>query len=296
MTIDRMPGGAAAPHRRARRPARAAFGAGAITAAGLAGAIWVGLVHQIRSTSSLIDAAAMVAGFGRVAPSPDARSALQAVPGVGDGVYLPDGTGPWTDAPTGTAVLAMLGDSTAVGYGCATADELPGVCLARGAAAALRRPVRIATLAVIGSGAVDLPRQIAAVREKPDVVVIMIGSNDVRDRIPPRRAATQLGRAVATLSTQHVAAVVGTCPDLGVITSIPLPLRRIVAVWSRVLARMQERSVTGAGGVAVPIARLVSPEFYGHPELFCADGFHPSGPGYAKAVAAVLPEVIAALR
>ena len=101
---------------------------------------------------------------------------------------------------------------------------------------------------------------------------------------------------MAALRAQGVPVVVGTCPDLGVIAPIPQPLRRVVGAWSRLLARLQARAVAAAGGVAVPIDRLVSPDFYGRPDLFYADGFHPSGQGYARAVAALLPEVLAALR
>ena len=90
--------------------------------------------------------------------------------------------------------------------------------------------------------------------------------------------------------------VVGTCPDFGVLAPLPQPLRSVVGTWSRQLATLQARAVTAAGGRAVAIGRLVSPEFRGRPEMFYADGFHPSGPGYAKAAAALLPEVVAGLR
>ena len=300
---------AALAARAGRHGGRGAIGALAVAAgvAGLAGASWAGLMRQARTASTLIEAAAMAAGAASGTLPEGAEFAWQAVPPSGDGVYLPDGTGPLQRAPGGPppapsgdaapVVLALLGDSTAVGYGCSTADEVPGVVLARGVAAATGRPVRIATHGVVGSVASDLARQVtAALPEAPDVAVIVVGSNDVRDRIPPRRSARQLGQAVAAMRAHGLPVVVGTCPDLGVIAPIPQPLRRVVGLWSRVLARLQAREVGAAGGVAVAIDRLVSPDFYGRPDLFYADGFHPSGPGYAKAVAALLPEVVAALR
>lgn len=280
---------------------RAAINGVAVLAglAGLSGAAWIGLMRQARIASALIEAAAMAAGVTDGTLPVGAEFAWQAVPPGADGVYLPDGAGPLNsdEAPVGTIVLSMLGDSTAVGYGCATADELPGVRLARGVAAALDRPVRVATRGLVGSGAADLSRQITqALPDRPDVAVVVVGANDVSDRIPPQRSARQLGEAVAALRAQGVPVVVGTCPDLGVITPIPQPLRSVVRTWSRTLAALQEKAVRAAGGVPVPIARLVSPHFYGRPDLFYGDGFHPSGPGYAKAVAALLPKVIDALR
>jgi lysophospholipase L1-like esterase len=88
---------------------------------------------------------------------------------------------------------------------------------------------------------------------------------------------------------------VATCPDLGVIAPIPVPLRQLAGHWSRSLAHRQEAAVVRAGGVAVPIGRLISPEFVGHPELFASDHFHPSGAGYARAVAVLIPAVFLAI-
>lgn len=42
------------------------------------------------------------------------------------------------------------------------------------------------------------------------------------------------------------------------------------------------------------MAQLVSPFFRGKPDLFHADGFHPSAAGYRTAVAALLPAVVTA--
>jgi hypothetical protein len=54
--------------------------------------------------------------------------------------------------------------------------------------------------------------------------------------------------------------------------------------------------VTEAGGRAVLIGRLVSPQFLGRPDLFSPDQFHPSGLGYGRAVAALQPAVNEAVR
>lgn len=290
--------GIPADPRSAGRGGRSGLGAAAVLAGlvGVSGVAWAGLMRQARVAGEVIEASAMAAGASDGTLPEGAEFAWQAVPPSGDGVYLPDGAGPLADAPGDTVMLSMLGDSTAVGYGCATADQVPGVVLARGVAAALDRPVRVITRGVVGSGAADLARQItAALPDRPDVAVIVVGANDVRDRIPPHRSAQRLGQAVAAVRAQGVPVVVGTCPDLGVIAPIPQPLRMVVRSWSRTLASLQERAVRTAGGVPVAIGRLVSPDFYGRPDLFYADGFHPSGPGYARAVAALLPEVVAAL-
>jgi hypothetical protein len=80
-----------------------------------------------------------------------------------------------------------------------------------------------------------------------------------------------------------------------VITAIPQPLRSVLSAWSLRLAALQERAVADVGGRPVALARLVSPQFVGHPDLFAADRFHPSGAGYHRAMQVLLPAAIAEL-
>lgn len=286
--------------------ALAGVGAVGVTAA-LVGALWAALLRQGRAAASRIEAAAIAAAQADGTLPSGADLAKQAVPPRRDGTYLPDGTyvrngaGPHdvTDPTVAERplALAMLGDSASLGYGCATADEVPGVVLARGAAAQLQRPVAVRSLGVVGSGAADLTAQVAALLADPvDLAVVISGANDITARIPPWQSAAALGTAVATLRTGGVQVVAGTCPDFGVLAPIPQPLRSVVGTWSRQLATLQSRAVTAARGRVVPIGRLVSPGFRNRPEMFYADGFHPSGPGYATACAALLPEVVAGLR
>lgn len=279
----------------ARHGARA-LGLGAVTA-GLVGASWATLQRQAREASDAIEKAARQAALEQGLLTDGAEFHWQVRPPNGDGVYLPDGAGPRRTGPAGTRVLTMIGDSTSVGYGCQAPADLPGVVLSRAAAAALGRPMRLTSRGRVGAISADLAGQaVRALGDAPDAVAIMVGANDVRDLIPPQRAAEQLGEVVAGFRAQGISVVVGTCPDLGTITPIQQPLRQIAGVWSRTLARLQERAVTRAGGIAVPLDRLVSPDFYGRPELFYADGFHPSALGYARASAALSPAVIDSLR
>jgi lysophospholipase L1-like esterase len=289
-------------------------GRGVITAAagigmlaGLAGAAFAALLNQAKVTVRAIEQAAVDAAVadGLIPPVDHIDSAMVAelpVPRA-DGVYLPDGSlQPETAAPEGFGsqrplVLAMLGDSTSVGYGSRSAAEVPGVLLARGIAAELGRPIRLRTHGLSGCGASDLARQLTeALPGAPDIVVIVVGANDIRDKVAPSKSAAHLGAAVAALRAQGIPVVVGTCPDFGVIEPIPQPLRSVLHTWSMFLATLQKRAVLAAGGRSVAVGRLVSPHFAQHPELFAGDGFHPSGAGYVKAVAALLPPVVDELR
>jgi lysophospholipase L1-like esterase len=289
---------AAARARVLRHLGHAAVGVGAVTAGlvGAAGASWATLIYQARDATGTIEHAARAAALAHGLLDDSVEFDWQDLPPNGDGLYLPDGSGP-LGTPDGALDLAVMGDSTSVGYGCAIPAEVPAVILARAAAAELRRPVRIRSYGVVGSVSADLDAQLARVLpDAPRAAALMVGANDVRDRVPPRRAATRLGDAVRTLRGHGIAVVVGTCPDVGVIMPMRQPLRRIAGEGSRRRARAQGRAVTEAGGVAVALDQLVSPDFYGRPDLFYADGFHPSALGYAKATAALTPAVIEALR
>ncbi|MFR9729989.1 SGNH/GDSL hydrolase family protein [Saccharopolyspora sp. MS10] len=223
------------------------------------------------------------------------------VPFRADGIHLPDGTGPLAvpDGSDGVAPLrlAVLGDSSAAGLGVDAPEELPGVRLARGIAAELERPVHLTTYAVVGSTSRHLAAQVdAALEVPPQLVLVIIGANDVTSKQSVAECAALLGAAVARLKSAGVGVVAGTCPDLGAIRPIPQPLRSVASSWSLALGRAQRRAVETAGGSAVPLADLLSPEFLTRPhELFSPDRFHPSAAGYEAAAALLLPALCAAI-
>ncbi|MFW0796206.1 SGNH/GDSL hydrolase family protein [Gordonia sp. CPCC 205515] len=219
----------------------------------------------------------------------------------GDGVYLPDGTGPhrFTRDSAIDLYLVAFGDSTAAGLGADTADETPGVQLARRVAAETGKVIRYGNKAIVGATSKGLAAQIDAMlvaRERPDVAIILIGANDVTARNGIRTSARRLGDAVTLLVDNGAKVVVGTCPDFGVITAIPQPLRTVLRRWGLQLASAQRSAVRSAGGRAVPMADLMTQEFLAKPDhMFSPDRFHPSAAGYALAADILIPEVLAAI-
>ncbi len=124
--------------------------------------------------------------------------------------------------------LMIFGDSTATGYGCHVPDEVPGVLIARGVAEQLNKRVRLSTKAIVGATSKGLSGQIDAMfvaGPPPDAAVIMIGANDITKPNGIGASAHRLGAAVRRLRSAGAVVVVGTCPDFGVITAIPQPLR-----------------------------------------------------------------------
>lgn len=130
----------------------------------------------------------------------------------------------------------------------------------------------------------------------PDAAVIMIGANDITALNGIPQSARRLGDAVKRLCASGSEVVVGTCPDFGSIEAIPQPLRWVTRNLGLRLARSQSGAVRAAGGVPVPFADLLAPEFQQAPEeLFSEDMFHPSAAGYALAAQQLLPALTHAL-
>ncbi len=259
-----------------RIAAGAAYGGGGI---GLAGAAAVGLLlAEVRLARRHVGN-----GTSNHVPNADGRyGRLYATPG---------------ETPLR---LTLLGDSTAAGQGVHRAGQTPGALLASGLAAVAERQVEFRNVALPGARSDDLDRQVALVLADPaltpDVCVIMIGANDVTNRMPPTRSVRHLSSAVRRLRTAGAEVVVGTCPDLGTIEPVQQPLRWLARRASRQLAAAQTIGVVEQGGRTVSLGDLLGPEFAANPrELFGPDNYHPSAEGYATAAMAVLPTVCAAL-
>ncbi|MEV5411498.1 SGNH/GDSL hydrolase family protein [Thermopolyspora sp. NPDC052614] len=213
------------------------------------------------------------------------------------GMHGPPSDGVYGDYQGKPIRLVMLGDSTAIGLGLANPEETPGVLIATGLAEAAGRPVGLDVLGRSGATSADLHEQVdAALKARPDVAVIFIGSNDVTTRTRPAEAVRHLATAVRRLREAGARVVVGTCPDMGTIRPIAQPLRWITRRWSRQLAAAQTVAVVEAGGRTVAFADLLGPQFETFPgEMFGPDRYHPSARGYRQAAYAVLPSVCAAL-
>jgi len=196
--------------------------------------------------------------------------------------------------------LAFLGDSTAAGQGVHRARETPGALVASGLAAVAERPVKLVNVALPGAKSDDLERQVTLLVDPagrpPDIAVIMIGANDVTQRMPLATSVRLLSDAVRRLREAGTEVVVGTCPDLGSVEPVYQPLRWLARRASRQLAAAQTIAVVELGGRTVSLGDLLGPEFEARPrELFGPDNYHPSAEGYATAAMAMLPTVCAAL-
>ena len=210
----------------------------------------------------------------------------------------PDCTGWFGKGRPGPASkVALLGDSSAAGYGVEDVLDTPGAHLASGLAEAADRRVYLRSVAFVGAQTRDLSRQIdRALSIEPHVAVVMVGANDVTHGRRPSESVRLLQEAVRRLRDAGTEVVVGTCPDLGTIEPIAPPLKQVARLWSRRLAAAQTIVVVEAGGRTVSLASVLGPEFAATPALlFGPDRFHPSAAGYASLASVLLPTVLAAV-
>ena len=201
------------------------------------------------------------------------------------------------DRPGRPLTLALLGDSSAAGYGVEKVEDTPGAVLATGVSARADRPVELHDLSVVGAKSSDLHPQVEkAIAAGADAAVILIGANDVVNRVRPSVSVSHLVQAVHRLQEAGVAVLVGTCPDLGTVKPVLPPLRQVVRAWSRRIAAGQTYHVVRAGGHTVSLADILGPEFRAEPGFFFgADSFHPSTAGYAALAGVLIPPTLTIL-
>lgn len=210
----------------------------------------------------------------------------------------PDCTGWYGKGRPGPAIkVALLGDSSAAGYGVTDVQQTPGAHLASGLAEGADRRVYLRSVAFVGAQTRDLSRQIdKALSVEPHVAVILVGVNDITHSRRLSESVPLLESAVQRLRDAGAEVVVGTCPDLGTIEPIAPPLKQFARLMSRRLAAAQTISTVQAGGRTVSLATVLGPEFAATPALFFGpDRFHPSAAGYSSLASVLLPSLLAAV-
>jgi lysophospholipase L1-like esterase len=222
------------------------------------------------------------------------------------GEYEPDDPGYVVEATVGPELaaeleplrLAVLGDSTVAGLGAPTAEGALPSLVADRVAESLGRPVAVRGYGVSGARTADLlgGQLPDVVGFAPDVVVVVIGSNDVTHLTPPWRMRAELTALLDAIDEDlGVPVVLGGIPLFGEATALARPLRDVVGAYAAVLRPVQRSVAAELGVTYVEIAREASPRFVGVPDAMSRDGFHPGPTGYGFWADAIAPGVIRAL-
>ena len=192
--------------------------------------------------------------------------------------------------------VRLLGDSTVAGVGTdGDGDALPTLVAERVAAQTGRR-VHVAGLGVSGARTADVHRaQLPVVDDDVDVLVIVVGSNDVVHVTPPWRLRAETRALLVAARRRGVPVVLGGIPRFAGVTAMAQPLRAVADTYAGIQREAQRAAASQVAGVTfVDIAALASPRFAGRPEAFSSDEFHPSTIGYGFWADALAPAVAAA--
>ena len=182
---------------------------------------------------------------------------------------------------TGAVVYVALGDSTGVGVGARKGGGYVARLFER---ITRERPgSRLVNLCASGATTADVLRvQVGRVgAERPTLVTLGIGINDVTHGVAPEQFTRNYEEIVRRLREQTKAPLVVTnIPDISFAPRVPVSLRddvrRRIQTFNASLASVAERH-----GLRLVDAYAFSHELIPrHPEFFSPDGFHPSEEGY----------------
>ena len=206
-------------------------------------------------------------------------------------IPAPDGR---TEAPLR---LAILGDSTVAGVGSPTARNSLPVLIAQRVASGTGRAVRVAGHGVSGARTADIAaRQLSALVDRVDAIVIVVGANDATHATPWPRFRADVELLLLAAADRAAVTVLAGTPRFHANPIIPEPLRTFVDRYAGLLRRQQRSAVEGVPGTRfVDLAADASPRFIGVPEATSVDGFHPSPIGYGFWADALAPAVISGL-
>ena len=226
------------------------------------------------------------------------REYLPDVPG-----YVVEGRATPSEPTTGPTIaeplrMVMVGDSTVAGLGSPTAAESLALLTAQRVADATGREVDVRGVGVSGARTVDVRNeQLASVEPVAvDVLVVVVGSNDVTHLTPPWQFGRLTRSMLDAARAKRVPVVLGGIPLFGGATALAQPLRWVVDRNASLMREVQRRAAARTPGVAfVDIATLASPRFVGVPGAMSDDGFHPGPPGYGFWADALAPAVVEAV-
>jgi lysophospholipase L1-like esterase len=193
--------------------------------------------------------------------------------------------------------MAAFGDSAMAGVGVQESHDTLPVQLAQRAADGLGRSVHVRGYARSGARTDDvLARQLPLVGRRPDISVLLVGTNDVTHLALLRPLARRFGRLLDALVDLGAPVVVCSLPEFRAMRALPYPLRGAARGYGALVRTVQRRAGTRRPQVhLVDVCGAVGREFVRDRSTMSADSFHPSAAGYARIAAAMTPAVLTAL-
>lgn len=197
----------------------------------------------------------------------------------------PDGSSEVTaGAPDSPPLLvATVGDSLVAGVGAERFEETIPYRLAGILGADHRVTVR--SFGVPGSRLRDVVREQVPALEGwcPDVLLVIVGANDVTHLSSRSRLRRELSELTAALDRlcPGTSVVVSSVPPYEAADSLPVPLRQCLGFRARQFTRLYRNALGPAGAFVYDASSIVVEPFHQHPDYMSIDRFHPSAVGYA---------------
>lgn len=195
-------------------------------------------------------------------------------------------------------LLAALGDSGMAGVGARSVDGTLPVQLARRLADVTGRPVHVVSTARTGARTADvLTEQVPKLPTGPDLVVLLVGTNDVTHLTPWRALARSTAELLDALTGTGAPVVVSSLPEVRALRAVPRPLRDVALVTAAGVGQVQRTAARRRPAVTlVDVRGAVGRLFLTRADVVSHDAFHPSDAGYGLIADALLPAALAALR
>ncbi len=185
--------------------------------------------------------------------------------------------------------VVVLGDSSSAGFRLTSPEQAAGRRVARALHLRDGRATRLRSAACNGATTGTVLAEQVEAAAGADVVLIGVGANDAKDRIPSEiiePALRELIARVREIAAPDAKVVLVGCPDLSVAPGLPRLVRIFMRSHVRRVARLQERV---ASELDVPLVPLPRGEL--STEVFASDGFHPGPLGHERAAGRVLAEL-----
>ncbi len=228
------------------------------------------------------------------------RLARRRYGGTGPGVGLIDTTVVPADpilADGRPLEIVTLGDSGMAGVGVDRLQDTLPVQIASRVAAHVGRPVHVVSYGRSGARTRDvLQQQMALVTRRPDLTVLLVGTNDVTHLAAPRGVTRVTAALLAELVELGSPVVMSSLPEFGAMRAVPPVVRALLQVEAVLVRRAQERAVANLASVQlVDVRRMVGNEFVLDASTMSLDRFHPSAVGYGRIADALAPAVVASV-
>lgn len=187
-----------------------------------------------------------------------------------------------TDYGNGKQVkYSVLGDSSVAGQG---GDYSQGLAVSTARHLAQDNKVTMLNTAVSGARAADIisDQLEPTLKHNPDIVLIVIGSNDVTHLTKLSDIRKSVSGAVDKLVSNNcnVKIVLTGSAAMGTVPRLPQPLRFFAGVRTQQVNSVFKEIVNQKQLTFAPIAAKTGPIFAKDHTLFAQDNFHPNTKGY----------------